>query len=151
MGGSTEPEPEPQRQTRPELGQVELTANGQTFTGFTEDYGDATWLVVGRGREGWTWEASGVNPDQVTQDLGTAAAFAPAYYSTDFINALISDAGSDLQGVEIRLKRASHNDGSDYEQAMWRPSSETAWRWDFDNAMDVVILIIIILCMSGHF
>ena len=75
-GGSSSPEPEPE----PEPGQVELTANGQTFTGFTEDYGDATWLLVGRSREGWTWKASGVHPEQVMQDLGTAAAFARAYY-----------------------------------------------------------------------
>ena len=89
--------------------------------------------MVGRGREGWAWDNNGKNVDDVAVGVGTPTAFTPAYYSASFINGLISAAGAaDLTDVEIRLKRASNIAGTAYEQAIWRPTTETAWRWNFD-------------------
>ena len=73
----------------------------------------------------------------MSQDIGTPDAFAPATYSTAFINDLISGSGADLTGVEIRIKRASNPEGSAYEEGRWRPITESAWRWNFDAAMQV--------------
>ena len=97
------------------------------------------WLLVGRGRESWQWNAAGEGPgpDFVNDDLGTPAAFAPSYFSTALINDIIDDVGLDLTDVEIRIKRAADPTGSTYQESRWQPLSETDWRWNFDTDMAV--------------
>ncbi|MCP4730208.1 MAG: hypothetical protein GY872_09040, partial [Roseibacillus sp.] len=119
-------------------GNYAFLGGGQIVNGYVENDGTHSWLLVGRGREGWTWNAAGQgSANNVSQDLGTPDAFAPATYSTAFINDLISGSGADLTGVEIRIKRASNPEGSAYEEGRWRPITESAWRWNFDAAMQV--------------
>jgi hypothetical protein len=94
-------------------------------------------FLVGRGREGWTWDANGQGAIADVTTIGTPSAFAPATYSTATLNEFIAASGSDLLGVEIRLKRSSNPEGTAYEEARWRPRTETAWRWNFDAGMEV--------------
>ena len=119
-------------------GNYVFLAGGESVNAYVENDGTDSWLLVGRGREGWNWNAAGQgSSSEVSQGLGTPDAFSPAAYSTNFINDLISASDSDLLGVEIRIKRASNPEGSAYEEARWRPTGEAAWRWNFDTGMSV--------------
>ncbi|MCP4849164.1 MAG: hypothetical protein GY899_14575, partial [Verrucomicrobiaceae bacterium] len=121
-------------------GNYEMIGGGQVIQAYVDNDGTNSWLLVGRGREGWTWAADGQGSASDVGDadaLGTPSAFAPATLSTGLINDLITASGADLQGVEIRIKRASNPEGSAYEEARWRPISESAWRWNFDTGMQV--------------
>ncbi|MCP4849345.1 MAG: hypothetical protein GY899_15505, partial [Verrucomicrobiaceae bacterium] len=123
-------------------GNYGVIGGGQVVQAYVDNDGTSSWLLVGRGREGWTWAANGQGSASDVGDadtLGTPSAFAPATLSTGLINDLITASGADLQGVEIRIKRASNPEGSAYEEARWRPriATDTAWRWNFDTAMEV--------------
>ena len=119
-------------------GNYTILGGGEAINARVDNDGTHSWLLVGRGREGWTWNAAGQGASSdVSQDVGTPEAFAPATYSTALINDLITASGTDLLNVEIRIKRASNPEGSAYEEARWRPTSETAWRWNFDTGMNV--------------
>ncbi|MFP6872716.1 MAG: hypothetical protein VCA55_04330, partial [Verrucomicrobiales bacterium] len=121
-------------------GTYDMIAGADFINAYVENDGTHSWLLVGRGREGWTWDANGQGAIADVSDLATLgkpSAFAPATYSTALINALLGASGADLTGVEIRLKRASNPEGSAYEEGRWRPKTETAWRWNFDTGMEV--------------
>ena len=121
-------------------GSYNMLAGSRKFSAYVENDGTHSWFLVGRGREGWTWDANGQGTDAEisdTETLGTPEAFAPAAYDTATINELIANSGSVLTDVEIRIKRASNSAGTAYEEARWRPISETDWRWNFDTGMTV--------------
>ena len=61
---------------------VSITADGQTFDAFVENDGTDTWLLIGRGRQGWEFDRDGQGAvGDVSTNVGTTAAFAPAAYS----------------------------------------------------------------------
>ncbi len=117
-------------------GNFTFDAAGQSFQAYVDNDGTNSWLLVGRGRQGWEFDADGQGAvSAVNQNLGTPAAFAPAAYSNDMINDLIDEVGIDLTDVEIRLKRAADPAGTAYQEIRWRPTVETDWRWNFDTGM----------------
>jgi hypothetical protein len=118
-------------------GTYKLLLGSDIVNAYVHNDGTNSWLLVGRGREGWNWDANGQGARADVTTIGTASAFAPATYSTAGINSLITNSDTDLTGVEIRLKRSSNPEGTAYEEARWRPRTETAWRWNFDSAMEV--------------
>jgi hypothetical protein len=118
-------------------GTYQMLLGSDQVNAYVDNDGTHSWLLVGRGREGWTWDANGQGAVADVTTIGTASAFAPATYSTAGINSLITNSGTDLLGVEIRLKRSSNPEGTAYEEARWRPRTETAWRWNFDTGMEV--------------
>lgn len=111
-----------------------VTGNGQTFTGYVMTSLGSSWLLVGRGREGWEFDADGqaTNAD-VRNNLGVVAGFSPAAYEDAIINDLITNAAIDLTGVEIRINRAADTTGTNYQEVLWRPTVQTAWVWSFDT------------------
>ena len=115
-------------------------ADGQQLEVYIENDGTHNWLLVGRGREGWQFDHDGQGTAAEVSDpstLGTTAAFAPAIYSDAVINELITRSGANLTDIEIRIKRAANPQGISYSEMRWRPTTETAWRSNFDIAMDV--------------
>ena len=118
-------------------GSYNMLAGSRKFSAYVENDGTHSWLLVGRGREGWTWDPNGQGAVDDVNTIGTSAAFAPATYSTATINELIGNSGSVLTDVEIRIKRASNPQGTAYEEARWRPTAEADWRWNFDTGMTV--------------
>ncbi len=115
-------------------GSFSYSTSDQIINASVENDGTNSWVVIGRGREGWAWGADGQgSPADVNKYLGTPAAFPPAAYSAALINKLIADSGANLTGVEIRLKRAANAEGSTYSDVRWTPTDETAFRWDFDT------------------
>ena len=118
-------------------GSYNMLAGSRKFSAYVERDGTHSWLLVGRGREGWTWDANGQGAVDDVTTIGTSSAFVPATYSSATINELIGNSGSVLTDVEIRIKRASNPAGTAFEEARWRPISETDWRWNFDTGMTV--------------
>ena len=115
-------------------GDYSITADSQTFDARVDNDGTHAWLLVGRGRQGWAWNNAGQGSVAAVNDnLGTTAAFSPTYYSSAIINDLIASSGIDLKDIEIRLRRASNTAGTTYQEVRWRPTVETAWRWNFDS------------------
>jgi autotransporter-associated beta strand protein/VCBS repeat-containing protein len=112
-------------------GDYQFTADGQTFEAYVDNQDGTGWLLVGRGRQGWEFDADGQGAvADVNQNLGTPDAFVPAAYSDAIINDLIAASGLDLTDVEIRLKRAADPTGTTYQEAVWRPTTQTTWTWD---------------------
>jgi hypothetical protein len=106
-----------------------VTGNGQTFTSYVTTSLGSSWLLVGRGREGWDFDSNGqaTNAD-VPSNLGVVAAYEDA-----IINDIITNAAIDLTGVEIRLHRAADITGTNYQEVLWRPTTQTDWIWSFDD------------------
>ena len=117
-------------------GNHSFTANAQTFEAYVDNDGGTGWLLVGRGRNGWEFDNDGQGAvASVNQGLGTNAAFAPALYSNAIVNDLITKSGIDLTGVEIRIRRAGDSTGTAaYQEARWRPTTQTTWIGEFDVA-----------------
>ena len=134
-------------------GQIPIQMDdGTTFTGYAEYDGTHQWLLVGRGREGWEFDADGQGSLDSVADLstlGTPAAFAPAVYNDGVIQEFLDRAGLLLTDVEIRLKRAAATDGSRYQEVRWRPKTETQWRFNYDTAMDVEYEIVKVGGLAG--
>jgi len=108
---------------------------GHNFQGHVNHDGQRGWLLVGRGREGWEFDADGPGGAvaDVSQNLGTTAAFTPTAYTDTLVNDLITDAGVDLTDMVIRLHRATNTTGtSTYQEARWTPTSQASWTWDLD-------------------
>ena len=121
-------------------GSYDMIAGSRKFSAYVENDGTHSWLLVGRGRQGWEFDNDGQGTDADLSDpdkLGTPAAFVPAAYDAITINELIANSGGNLTDLEIRLKRASNPQGSVYSEMRWRPISDTNWRWNFDAAMTV--------------
>lgn len=117
-----------------------LNADGQSFSGYFEMHDGKTWLLIGRGREGWEFDTDGQgNIADVSQNIGTPAAFAPACYSDAIVNDLLSQVGKTMQDVVIRLSRASTQDGTgEYQDIRWsgfNPAENgDAFTWDFEDS-----------------
>ena len=93
-----------------------------------------SWLLVGRGRDGWEFDNDGQGSvEDVITGLGTPGAFSPAMYSDDEINALLDASGVDLTEVEIRISRAADPEGTAYSEVRWRPIDQATWRGNFDD------------------
>jgi len=118
-------------------GNYPISAAGETFDGYVHNDGTHSWLLVGRGRDGWEFDNDGQGSPAnvgVQANLGTPSAFVPALYSDAIINDLITNAGADLTGVEIRIRRAGDSTGTaPYQEARWRPDTRTTWTGAFDD------------------
>lgn len=120
-------------------GTYQIQSGGTSFDGYVDNDGENSWLLVGRGREGWEFDEDGQgNIESVISGLGTKEAFAPAAYSSDVINGLLQQSGVSLDDVEIRIKRASNTTGTAYQEVRWRPIPSTGnspleWSWRFDQ------------------
>jgi hypothetical protein len=114
-----------------------FNAAGQTFEGFVRNDEGTGWLLVGRGRNGWEFDLDGQGALAAAGNegtLGTTAAFEPALYSDAIVNDLIANSGVDLTEVEIRIRRAGDVAGTGpYQEARWRPITQTTWTGDFDG------------------
>ena len=99
-----------------------LSAAGQSFTGYFVEFEGKEWLLIGRGREGWEFDTDGQGSvNDVSQNIGTAAAFAPACYSDAIINDLLNQAGiTNMSNLEVRLARASNTSGmTNFQDVRW--------------------------------
>lgn len=111
-----------------------FTANAQTFTGYVYTDLGSSWLLVGKGREGWEFDANGQGTNAgVAANLGVATGFSPNAYEDAIVNDLITNAAIDLTGVEILIRRAANTTGTQFQNVLWRPTTQVNWVWSFDT------------------
>ncbi len=119
-------------------GNYTYQAGGQTFTAYVTQYAGSTWLLIGRGREGWEFDTDGQGlASEVSQNLGTVAGFAPRAYSDAIINDMLTRAGTNMSNVELRIMRATTTDGSGtYQEVRWSNFSgnSNAFTWNLEDS-----------------
>ena len=118
-----------------------LYAGGKTFKAYFEEHDGKTWLLIGRGRDGWQFDdTDGQGSDSdVSRNLRTPAAFTPACYSDAIVNDLLLQAGLTMKDVEVRISRASSIDGKgEYQDIRWRnfnaADNGNAFTWNFEDS-----------------
>ena len=86
------------------------------------------WVLVGRGRDGWSWSPDGQGSKSSVRDTfeGTAA-FRPAALSTATIDALLG--GTPLKDLPdgVRIRRAQNEAGTAYDEWRFRFADRTTW------------------------
>jgi hypothetical protein len=124
-------------------------------SGFTDVYVDGdfdagSWVLVGRGREGWTWAEAGdatLDWNAVKDNLGVKEGFVPRFLASGLVNGLIENTlgTPDLSDIQFRLKRAADPFGVDYQEVVFSFTGRPEFSWALDvnsdaNRVDGVFL-----------
>jgi hypothetical protein len=92
------------------------------------------WVLIGRGRDGWTFRDYGQSTmQQVAAVVDGPAAFAPAALSSETIDALLG--GGDVKDLAdgLRIRRARNTTGTQWQELRWRFLDLTSWSWALDG------------------
>ncbi|HEV7955695.1 MAG TPA: fibrinogen-like YCDxxxxGGGW domain-containing protein, partial [Marisediminicola sp.] len=97
------------------------------------------WVLIGRGREGWSTSNEGWGtPAQVRSTVTGQAAFSPRQLPSRTIEALLNGNTVSSLSDGIRLRRATTADGSDWQESTFTfASPRDEWLWQFDNEQRV--------------
>ena len=119
------------------LNTPKLGAAGQFYC--DQDTSGGGWLLVGRGRSGWSQSDEGQGTaSEVRSTVTGPAAFTPKQLSSDVIGALLN--GQSVQSLPdgIRLRRATDIAGSTWQESTFTfASPRDEWSWMFDNEQRV--------------
>src|SRR5690606_30841160 len=91
------------------------------------------WVLIGRGREGWSTSDEGMGTTASVSGVITGqAAFAPRQLSVQTITGLMNGGRIDALEEGIRLRRAVNTAGSQWQEAQFRITSpRDEWTWVF--------------------
>ncbi|MBX3284968.1 MAG: hypothetical protein KF703_06460, partial [Actinobacteria bacterium] len=90
------------------------------------------WVLVGRGRNGWTWHPDGQGSAvAVRTAVDGPDAFAPAALPTDTIDGLLGGADLSTEVDGIRLERSLTPTGSTRQDVRLFPRLRS-WKWSFE-------------------
>jgi chitodextrinase len=94
------------------------------------------WVLVGRGREGWTWNYNGQgSPADLRNTPSGTGGFAPDALSAPTINGLLDGGRVDALPDGIRLVRARNTSGSQLQEVRIKPSNRSVWTWSFGGGI----------------
>jgi hypothetical protein len=92
------------------------------------------WVLVARGRQGWTWSPTGQGgAAAVRSAVAGSAAFAPAALDNATITGLINGASPAALSDGVRVERAANTAGTSWQQVRMFPRF-TRWSWKWDGA-----------------
>ncbi|TQK71258.1 delta-60 repeat domain-containing protein [Nocardioides sp. SLBN-35] len=102
----------------------------QVYCDQTTDGGG--WVLVGKGRNGWTTDYDGRDADTGLLDPGYAGGADAHQLSSATIDQLLDGGRVDALADGIRLRRAAKSDGSSWQETRFKLASRDRWVWTFD-------------------
>jgi len=119
------------------LNTPKLGSAGQSYC--DQDTSGGGWVLIGRGRSGWSQSDEGQGtPAEVRGSVTGPAAFAPKQLSSVVIGALLNGKSVTSLPDGIRLRRAADIAGSTWQESTFTFSSpRDEWSWMFDNEQRV--------------
>lgn len=106
----------------------QLVAPQQFYCDQTTDGGG--WVLVGRGREGWTWNYNGQGSAAAVRDTPTGTdAFAPAALPATTVQGLLGGGRVDALTDGVRVRRAKDAAGATYQELRIKLSNRPNWSW----------------------
>lgn len=100
------------------------------------------WVLIGRGREGWTFEPTGQQgAAAVRTTVSGSGAFAPATLDATTITGLIDGASPAALSDGIRVERATNSTGTTKQQVRLYPRFTTwNWTWQAGHALNKIVV-----------
>lgn len=111
--------------------QTPALVNAQRFyCDMTTDGGG--WVLIGRGREDWSFEEHGQGTEAAVRDVPTGtAAFAPAALGRETVDGLLNGTSVKDLPDGVLVRRSSNSTGTAYQNMKLRYLDLAGWSWSF--------------------
>jgi hypothetical protein len=88
------------------------------------------WVLIGRGREGWSQSYSGIGTSASVRDITTGpAAFRPAQLPASTVDGLLNNGRVDVLTDGVRLRRATDTAGTTWQESAFQFAKRDRWVW----------------------